>query len=117
MEVKQLHLALPQHALLFQLHGQVQAGLAADAGHDGVRALVAQDLGDVFQGQRLHVHLVGDSGVGHDGGGVGVAEYDLVALLLQRQARLGARVVEFRRLPDDDGAGADDQNFFDVCAL
>ena len=79
---QQLHPALLQNALLFKLHGQVQARLAADAGHDGVRTLVAQDLGDVFQGQGLHVHLVRDGGVRHDGGGVGVAQYDLVALLL-----------------------------------
>ena len=106
---QQLHLALFQDALLLQLHGQVQAGLAADAGDDGIRPLLAQDAGYILQGQGLHIHLIGDGGVGHDGGGVGVHQDDLVALLLQGQARLGAGVVELGGLADDDGAGADDE--------
>ena len=114
---QQLHIALPQHALLLQLHGQVQAGLAADAGDDGVGPLIADDLGNVFQGQGLHIDLVRNGGIGHDGGGVTVAQDHLVALFLQCQAGLGAGVVEFRRLPDDDGAGADDQNLLNVCSL
>ena len=114
---QQLYVALLQHALLFQLHSQIQAGLAADAGNDGIGPLVADDLGDVFQGQGLHIDLVGNGGVGHDGGGVRVAQHHLVALFFQGQAGLGAGVVKLSRLPDDDGAGADDQNFFDVRSL
>ena len=37
---QQLNLALLQDALFRQLHGQIQAGLAADAGNDGVRPLI-----------------------------------------------------------------------------
>ena len=114
---QQLYVAFLQHALLFQLHGQVQAGLAADAGNDGVGALIADNLGNVFQGQGLHIDLVGNGGVGHDGGGVRVAQHNLVALFLQSQAGLGAGVVKFGSLADDDGAGADDQNFLDVRSL
>ena len=114
---QKLHLALLQHALLLQLHGQIQTRLTADAGDDRVRALVAQDAGHIFQRQRLHVHLVGDGGIGHDGGGVGVDQHHLVALFLQGEAGLGARVVKFRRLADDDGAGADDHNLFQIRAL
>ena len=66
----QLHPALLQDALLLQLHGQVQARLAADAGDDGVGPLVAQYLRHVFQRQRLHVHLIRDGRVRHDGSGV-----------------------------------------------
>ena len=114
---QQLHPAFLQDALLFQLHGQVQAGLAADAGNDGIRALVANNLRNVFQGQGLHIHLVGNGGVGHDGGGVGVCQDDLVAFLFQRQARLGAGIVKFRRLSNHNGAGADDEYLLDVCSL
>ena len=114
---QQLHPALLQNALLFQLHGQVQAGLTADAGNDGIGALVTNNLCNVFQGQGLHVHLVCNGGVGHDGGGVGVCQDDLVAFLFQCQARLGAGVVKFRCLTNHDGAGADDEYFFDVCSL
>ena len=114
---QQLHPALLQNALLFQLHGQVQAGLAADAGDDGVGPLIADDLGDIFQSQRLHVDLVGDHGVGHDGGGVGIAQHHLVAFFLQGKTGLGTGVVKLRRLADDDGAGAHDQNLPNVRSL
>ena len=78
-----IQVALLQNALLFQLHGKIQSRLTADAGDDGVGTLVADDLGDIFQRQRLHIHLVGNGGVRHNRGRIGVAEDDLVALLLQ----------------------------------
>ena len=111
---QQLHPALLENALLFQLHGQVQAGLTADAGDDGVGTLVADDFRHIFQGQRLHVHLVGDDGVGHDGSRVGVAQHHLIALFLQSQAGLSTRIVKLRRLSDNDRAGTDDQNLLNV---
>ena len=114
---QQLDLALLQHALLLQLHGQIQARLTADARNDGVGTLIAQDARHVFQRQRLHVHLVGDGGVGHDGRGIGVHQNDLVALLLQREAGLSAGVVELGRLTDDDGAGADNHDFLQIRSL
>ena len=117
VRAQEFHLALAQHALTLQLHGEVEARLPADAGHDGVRALVAENFGQILQLQRLHVHLVGNGGVGHDGGGVGVDQHHLVALFLEGEACLRARVVKFRGLTDDDGAGADDEYFVDVCAL
>ena len=111
---QQLHVAFLQNALLFQLHGKVQSRLAADAGDDGVRPLKADDTGDIFQRQRLHVNLVRDGGVGHDGRGVAVAQNDLVALFFQGEAGLRAGIVKFRRLTDDDGTGANDQNFLQI---
>ena len=114
---QQLDLALPQDALALELHGKVQAGLAADTGDDGVGPLIADDLGDVLEGQRLHVDLVGDGLVGHDGGGVGVDEDDLVALLPQGQTGLGTGIVELGGLADDNGAGADDHDFVDVSSF
>ena len=62
--------AFLQHALLLQLHCQVQTRLTADAGHDGVGTLIAQDLGDILQRQGLHIDLIGNGGIGHDGGRV-----------------------------------------------
>ena len=52
--------------------------------------------------------------VGHDRRGVGVDEHDVHARVLQHAARLRARIVEFRRLADDDRAGADDHNFLQI---
>ena len=114
---EQLNAAFLQHALLLQLHCQVQTRLTADTGNDRVGALHAQDLCNVFKRQGLHVHLVRDGGVGHDGRRVAVAKHDLIALFLERQARLRACVVELSRLSDDDGAGADDQDLFQICSF
>ena len=66
------------------------------------------------QGQGLDVDLVRHGLVGHDGGGVGVDQHDLDALLPQGPAGLGAGVVEFRGLADHNGAGADDQYLLNV---
>lgn len=95
---------LLEHALLLELHRQIQAGLAADARDDRVRALLAQDTRHILQRQRLHVHLVRDGGIRHDRGRVGVDENDLVPLLLERQARLRAGIVKLSGLTDDDRA-------------
>ena len=114
---QQLDLALAENALLRELHGQVQTGLAADAGNDGVGTLVAKDLRHIFERQRLHVDLVGDGGVGHDGGGVGVDEDDLVALFLEGKAGLRACVVELSGLADDNRAGADNEDFVQIGTL
>ena len=114
---QQLHLTFLQNALLLQLYSQIQPSLPADAGDDGVGPLIAQNLRDVFKGQGLHIHLVGNGGVGHNGGGVGVAEHHLVALFFQGQAGLGPCVVKFRGLADDDGAGADHKDLVDIRSL
>ncbi len=66
---------------------------------------------------RLDVGGVGEAGVGHDGGGVGVHQDDAIALGLQRLAGLRAGIVELAGLADDDRAGADDQDGVDVGAL
>ena len=114
---QQLYAALVQNALLLQLHGEIQPRLPADAGDDGVGTLETEDLCQILHRQGLHVDLAGDGGVGHDGGGVGVGQDDLIPLLPEGQTGLGAGVVELGGLSDDDGAGADDQNFFQVRSL
>src|SRR5699024_4448018 len=58
-----------------------------------------------------------NGGIGHNGGGVGIAQDNLVALLLQSQAGLGACIVKLRSLSNHNGAGADNQNFLDVCSF
>src|SRR5208282_2738866 len=76
--------------------------------------LDADNLFDVFAGERLDVGAVGLLGVGHDGGRVGVDEDDFIALLLEGLAGLRAGVVELGGLADDDGAGADYEDFLNV---
>ena len=101
---------LLEHAMLLQRQGAVQRSLTTHGGQDGVRALFLDDLAHHFPGDGLDVGGVGHLRVGHDGGRVGVHQDDAVALFFQGLARLGAGVVEFAGLTDDDGAGAEDQD-------
>ena len=65
------------------------------------------------RGDRLDVSAMGELRIRHDRRGVGVHQDDFIAFLLQRLARLDAGVVELAALPDDDGAGADEEDFLD----
>jgi len=82
-----------------------------------VEALLGDDRLDHVRGDRLDVGGVGEPGVGHDRGGVGVDQHHAQALLAQHPAGLGARVVELRRLPDDDRPRPDQEDGPDVSAL
>ena len=106
-----------EEAGLVKLHGEIQAGLAAEAGEQTVGLFLFNNALDRAAVQRLDVDRVRHVGVGHDGRGVGVYEHGLYAFLHEGAAGLGARVVELRSLADHDGAGADDQNFFDPLIL
>ena len=100
-----------------QLHGEVQAHLAAEVGQHGVGLLDVEDALHDLEGHRLDVNMVGHIRVGHNGSGVGVEQNGLNALCFQGAARLSAGVVELSGLADDDGAGADDQHLFDSGVL
>ncbi len=119
----QLHVVFLEHAAVGKFDGEVERGLSADGGQNGESragrhlALDANDLFQIFAGERLDVSAVGDLGIGHDGGRVRVGQHDLIALGLERLAGLRAGVVELGRLADDDGAGAEDQDFRDVGAF
>ena len=108
---------LGQEALLLQLHGQGQGGLAPQARQQAVRLLL---LDNALQGrhrQGLQIDLVRQGLICHDGGGVGVHQGYLHPLLPQHAAGLGAGVVKLSGLADDDGAGADHQHFADPFIL
>ena len=113
----QLDVVLLQHAVLVQGDGGVQRGLPAQGRQDRVGAFLGDDLLHDLRGDRLDVGGVGELRVGHDGGRVGVDQDDPQALLLEHAQRLGAGVVEFGGLADDDRAGADDQDRLEVFAL
>ena len=112
----QLHAVLVEHAGFGQFHREVQAGLAAHGGEQRVGPLAADDLFEVRHGQRLDVGLVGQVGIGHDGGRVGVDQHHFVAVGAQGLGRLRAGVIELAGLADDDGAGADDQDAVEIVA-
>ena len=110
----QLDPVLMQRPVLVQRFGQIQGGLAAQRRQHGVGLLARDHLGDRPGQERLDVCPGRDVGVGHDRRGVGVDEHDLVALLHQHPARLGAGVVELSRLADHDRTRADQQDPVDV---
>ena len=102
-----------EKALPVQLHRQRQARLAAQPRQHAVGLFLFDDVLHGLDRQRLQVDLVRQRLVGHDRGGVRVHQHHVYAGLLQHPAGLGPGVVKLRRLPDDDGAGADHQNLFD----
>ena len=105
-----------KHARLGELRGEVEAGLTAQVRQEGVGPFLLDDLRQGLHRQRLDVGGIRHAGVGHDGGRVGVDQHDLVAEAAQGLAGLGAGIIEFAGLSDDDGTGADDQYFLDVVA-
>ena len=113
----QLDAVLGKDALARERHGAVERGLAAHRRQDRIGALFFNDARHRLPGDRLDVRRVGRLRIRHDGGGIGVDENRAVALFAENAAGLNARIVEFARLPDHDGAGADDENGLDVCTL
>ena len=99
-----------QQAGAGDLDGQVQTGLAAQAGEQPVGALSLKDALDRSDRERLEVDDVGHARVGHDRGRVGVEEDRAHALLAQGSAGLRAGIVELGGLADDDRARAQDED-------
>ncbi len=94
--------------------GEIQADLAAESCQQPVWALFGDDFFQVFRQQRLHIHPVGNVGIGHDGGGIGIDQDDFQPFLFQGPAGLRAGVVKFGCLTDDDRAGTDDHDFSEI---
>ena len=86
----QLHAVLLEDPRLGQLHRGVESRLAADGGQEGVGALRLDDLCTHSGRDRLDIGAVGHLGVGHDRRRIAVDQDDLVRLLAQCLARLGA---------------------------
>ncbi len=90
--------------------------MAAEGGQHRIGPLPFDDGLENLEGERLDVGPIGELGVGHDGGRVGVGQHHPVALLAQHPARLGPGVVELAGLADDDRPAADDQDGSKVVA-
>ena len=123
LRADQMHVVFFEHAAVGEFDGEVERGLSADGGQNGKSragrhlALDADDLFEIFARERLDVSAVGRLGIGHDGGRIRVGQHHFKALGLERLAGLRAGVVELGRLADDDGAGAEDQDFRDVSSF
>ena len=110
----QLHVVPSERAVAIQLHGGIQRGLTAHRGQDRVRLFALENRFDHLRRDRLDVGAIGKFRIGHDRGRIRVHEHDLVAFLAQRFAGLHAGVIELAALPDDDRAGADEENFLQL---
>ena len=107
----ELHAALRQNAALGQTKSGVERRLSAKGGQQGIGAFLADDGRQGLLLDGLDIGGVGHVGVGHDGGRVGIDQHHLVAFFLEGLHGLGAGIVEFTALADDDGTCADNQNF------
>ena len=100
-----------------QFRGKIQARLPAQIGQKGVGPFLFDDFRHRLQVERFDIGHIGHARIGHDGGRIGIDQNDLITQLSQGLAGLGAGIVEFAGLADDDGAGADDHDFLDVVAF
>ena len=111
---KQADVVLLKNACVGEFAREVESGLSAERGQEAFGALAGDDALEDGNGERLDVDGVGDFGVGHDGGGIGVDEDAAHAFLAHGLAGLRSGVVELGGLADDDRAGPDDE---DGCGL
>src|SRR3546814_8325431 len=70
----------------------VERRLPAHGRKHGVGAFLLNDLRDDFGRDRLHIGRVRQLRIGHDRRRIGIDEDDAIALLVQRLARLRARI-------------------------
>ena len=112
-----LDVVLLQHAFAREIQRAIEARLPAHCRQQRVGPLLLDDSLDGRPVDRLDVDGIGHVRVGHDRRRVGVHEDDPEALFAQRLAGLGAGIVEFAGLADDDRAGSNDQNAVQVCAF
>ena len=89
-----------QGAVLGQAHGQVQGGLSAHGGQQGVRLFDFNDAPDHIGGQRLDVGPIRHVWIGHDRSRVGIHQHHLKAISPQGFAGLGAGIIKFAGLAD-----------------
>ena len=109
-----LDAVLIERAILCQLDGGVQTGLAAQRGQQRVRMLFLDHALDKLGGDGLDIGAVGKTRVGHDGRRVGVDQDDLKAILLEHLAGLSAGVVELAGLTNNDGTRTNNEDTLDV---
>ncbi len=117
VDADDLHAVFFKNAAFGELGGEIETGLASEIGEKGVRFFFCDDLFEVVGVQGLDIGGVRHAGIGHDGGRVGVDQDDFIPQFPERLAGLGAGIIEFAGLADDDRAGSDDEHFADIVAF
>ena len=113
-----------QRANLAQAERGVERRLAAHGGQQRedharwhIGPLADDDLFHKFRRDGFDIRCIGQTRIGHDGRGVRVDQDNPVAFFAQRLAGLGAGIVEFASLTDNDRPRTDDQDRMDVGAF
>ena len=97
-----LHPVAIQDPLLRQVNGDIQGRLPSQGREQGIRPLLLDNLFHNIHGDRLDVGPVGETGVGHDRGGIRVDQDNAKTLFLECLQSLRAGIVELTCLADDD---------------
>ena len=116
LRADQLDAELVEDARLLQLAREVERRAAAHRREQRIGTLPAQHRGHALDVERLEIRAVGEARIRHDRRRVRVDDDRAEAVLAQDLQRLGARVVELRRLADDDRAGPDQADRLQVAA-
>ncbi len=112
-----LHFVFFEDAAFGKFDGQVQRRLSSDCRQQSIGFFARDDFFEIFLRQRLDVGAMREFRVGHDGGGIRIDQHHFVSFGAERLARLSTGIVEFASLADNDRAGPDNQNLFDILAL
>ena len=111
MRPEELDVIFFQDTGVSQFDSHVQADLAAKGSQQAVRPFFFNDFRHVVEGNRFDIDAVGNVFVGHDRRRVAVDEDDFQSFFLQGTAGLGAGIVEFSGLTDDNRARTDNEYF------
>ena len=114
LSAQQTNVVFAQDTLLVQLHSHVQANLTAKSCQQGIRTLTFDNFFNEFNADRFNIYTVSHMHIGHNGCRVTVYQYNLQAFLLQSTASLGACIVKLCCLTDNNRAGADNENLFNI---
>ncbi|OPY89828.1 MAG: hypothetical protein A4E72_00972 [Syntrophus sp. PtaU1.Bin208] len=117
LDADDLNAVFFQDSQLGQFRRQVQSRLPAEVWEDGIGFFIFDDFNHGLDVQGLDVGDIGHSGVRHDCGRIGVDQDNFVTEFPQGLAGLGAGIVKFTGLSDDNGPGTDNHDFFEIVAL
>ena len=106
-----------ENPALRQVDGKVERRLPAKSWQQHIGAFLLNNLLNNIRRNGLDVGSVGEIRVGHDGCGIRIDQDNSITLFLECFQCLGAGIIEFAGLADNDWPGTDEQNGFDVSAF
>ena len=111
VRTQELDVIFFQDAGIGQLDSHVQADLAAEGSQQAIRPFFFDDFCNVIEGNRFDIDAVGNVFIRHNRRRVAVDEDDFQSFFFQGAAGLGAGIVKFSGLTDDNRARTDNEYF------